>query len=156
MSLSNLWSNPTLDRKNIKIRGKVWTPHDILFSIAASSCGSCTRPVVVTISLLVCRRYEFINIYNTTWEGLECCGSVGGGGCTKTDLQTSSAPEFTKPQTDRHITGISLCRVVVTSFMAPRIADLPNIHPPPPSPRRSQVSVSQPLNAALSRITCGV
>lgn len=47
---------------------------------------------------------------------------------------------YTKPQTEHHITEILLWCVVVTSFMASRITDLPNI---PPS---GSVSVSQPLN----------
>lgn len=63
---------------------------------------------------------------------------LSGWGFHEADLQTSSTPMYTKPQTDHHITEILLWRVVVTSFMASRITDLPT----PPS---SSVSVSQPV-----------
>lgn len=52
-----------------------------------------------------------------------------GWGFHEADLQTSSTPMYTKPQTDHHITEILLWCAVVTSFMASRITDLPNIPP---------------------------
>lgn len=54
---------------------------------------------------------------------------LSGWGFYDADLQTSSTPMCTKPQTDHHITEILLWCVVVTSFTASHITDLPNIPP---------------------------
>lgn len=57
---------------------------------------------------------------------------LSGWGFYEADLETSSTPMYTKPQTDHHITEMLLWCVVVTSFMASRITDLPNTPTPPP------------------------
>lgn len=48
------------------------------------------------------------------------------------NLQTSSTPMFTKPQTDHHITEILLWCTAMTSFTASQTNPLPiPLHPPP-------------------------